>query len=262
MHRGQRGARVPERSARDRGAGANPCGAARGGPALFGTRPRRPREHHRVRRAVQARPHPPRSVDQQRGRHGLAREQNGAGFRASNRGQSPRPLCPRDAADRCLSSTPEARVVTVSSLAHRQGKISFDDLHWQKRGYSASFAYGQSKLANLLFTQELQRRFDEAGVKVRAVAAHPGWTVTNLQQHSFLFRMLPHPTRRTAATTAPTAFSSCVATRRKRRNPRRPRTLRTLPACGKSRSNSRVLNSQSAKPHRAWRANDGALVRP
>ena len=224
---------------------------------------------------------PPRSVDQQRGRHGPAREQNGAGFRASNRGQSPRPLCPRDAADRCLSSTPEARVVTVSSLAHRQGKISFDDLHWQKRGYSASFAYGQSKLANLLFTQELQRRFDEAGVKVRAVAAHPGWTVTNLQQHSFLFRMLnpifgmrppqgalppssrqPHPTRRTAATTAPTAFSSCVATRRKRRNPRRPRTLRTLPACGKSRSNSRVLNSQSAKPHRAWRANDGALVRP
>ena len=89
-----------------------------------------------------------------------------------------------------LSSTPEARVVTVSSLAHRQGKISFDDLHWQKRGYSASSAYGQSKLANLLFTQELQRRFDEAGVKVRAVAAHPGWTVTNLQQHSFLFRML------------------------------------------------------------------------
>ena len=150
-----------------------------------------------------------------------------------------------------LSSTPEARVVTVSSLAHRQGKISFDDLHWQKRGHSASSAYGQSKLANLLFTQELKRRFDEAGVKVRAVAAHPGWTVTNLQQHSFLFRMLnpifgmrppqgasppssrqPHPTRRTAATTARTAFLSCVATPRKRRNPRRPRTQRRGPPVG------------------------------
>ena len=154
-----------------------------------------------------------------------------------------------------LSSTPEARVVTVSSLAHRQGKISFDDLHWQKRGYSASSAYGQSKLANLLFTQELQRRFDEAGVKVRAVAAHPGWTVTNLQQHSFLFRMLnpifgmrppqgalptlfeaTSPDVKDGGYYGPDGFLSCVATRRKRRNPRRPRTLRTRPACGKSRS--------------------------
>jgi NAD(P)-dependent dehydrogenase (short-subunit alcohol dehydrogenase family) len=76
------------------------------------------------------------------------------------------------------------RVVTVSSNAHRQGAIDFDDLNWERKSYSAWRAYGQSKLANLLFTSELQRRLSEAGSPVIATAAHPGWTATNLQSHS------------------------------------------------------------------------------
>ncbi|UMB70686.1 oxidoreductase [Mycobacterium paraterrae] len=76
------------------------------------------------------------------------------------------------------------RVVTVSSLMHYIGYISLRDLNWTSRPYSAWLAYGQSKLANLLFTSELQRRLQTAGSPVRAVAAHPGYSHTNLQGHS------------------------------------------------------------------------------
>ena len=73
------------------------------------------------------------------------------------------------------------RVVTVSSMAHWPGRISFDDLNWKSRRYSPWLAYSQSKLANLLFTSELQRRLDAAGSPLRALAAHPGYSHTNLQ---------------------------------------------------------------------------------
>jgi len=76
------------------------------------------------------------------------------------------------------------RVVTLSSLMHRVGGIAMQDLNWQQRPYDAERAYGQSKLANLLFTLELQRRLTAAGSPVRALAAHPGWAATNLQSHS------------------------------------------------------------------------------
>jgi NAD(P)-dependent dehydrogenase (short-subunit alcohol dehydrogenase family) len=76
------------------------------------------------------------------------------------------------------------RVVTVSSTAHRIGKVDLEDLNWERRSYQRWGAYGQSKLANLLFTLELQRRLDDAGSKVRAVAAHPGYAATNLQGHT------------------------------------------------------------------------------
>jgi NAD(P)-dependent dehydrogenase (short-subunit alcohol dehydrogenase family) len=79
------------------------------------------------------------------------------------------------------------RVVTVSSTAHRVGKIDLDDLNWERRSYSRWPAYGQSKLANLLFTAELQRRLDQAGSSVRALAAHPGYAATNLQSHTQSF---------------------------------------------------------------------------
>jgi NAD(P)-dependent dehydrogenase (short-subunit alcohol dehydrogenase family) len=77
------------------------------------------------------------------------------------------------------------RVVTVSSGAHRWGdaKIRFQDLNWQT-GYNPQRAYAQSKLANLLFTLELQHRLSEAGSPVRALAAHPGYAATNLQSHA------------------------------------------------------------------------------
>jgi NAD(P)-dependent dehydrogenase (short-subunit alcohol dehydrogenase family) len=73
------------------------------------------------------------------------------------------------------------RVVAVSSMAHLPGRISLDDLNWKTRRYRPWLAYAQSKLANLLFTSELQRRLDAAGSPLRAVAAHPGYSHTNLQ---------------------------------------------------------------------------------
>ncbi|MCV6963245.1 oxidoreductase [Mycobacterium intermedium] len=73
------------------------------------------------------------------------------------------------------------RVVTVSSMAHWPGRIALDDLNWQARRYSPWLAYSQSKLANLLFTRELQRRLEAAGSPLRALAAHPGYSHTNLQ---------------------------------------------------------------------------------
>ncbi len=76
------------------------------------------------------------------------------------------------------------RVVTVSSGAHRMGRIVLDDLNWDRRRYQPWAAYGQSKLANLLFTLELERRLTEAGSSVRALAAHPGYAATNLQSHT------------------------------------------------------------------------------
>jgi NAD(P)-dependent dehydrogenase (short-subunit alcohol dehydrogenase family) len=76
------------------------------------------------------------------------------------------------------------RVVTLSSMVHWPGRIDFDDLNWETRRYSPWLAYSQSKLANLLFTSELQRRLIAAGSPLRAVAAHPGYSHTNLQGHS------------------------------------------------------------------------------
>jgi len=76
------------------------------------------------------------------------------------------------------------RVVTVSSTGHRMGRIDFEDLNWERKPYRAWRAYGQSKLANLLFTAELQRRLTAAGSTVLATAAHPGYAATNLQFHS------------------------------------------------------------------------------
>jgi NAD(P)-dependent dehydrogenase (short-subunit alcohol dehydrogenase family) len=79
-----------------------------------------------------------------------------------------------------LLATPGARVVTVSSSVHRRGKINFDNLDGSD-GYSRWGAYGQSKLANLLFAYELQRRLAGLDTELISVACHPGFTATNLQ---------------------------------------------------------------------------------
>lgn len=78
-----------------------------------------------------------------------------------------------------LLETPGARVVTLSSLMHAVGQIRFDDLN-REQGYTPYGAYGQSKLADLLFAYELQRRFSAAGVDALSVACHPGFAATNL----------------------------------------------------------------------------------
>jgi NAD(P)-dependent dehydrogenase (short-subunit alcohol dehydrogenase family) len=79
-----------------------------------------------------------------------------------------------------MAGRPGARVVTVSSGAHRMGRIDFDNLNWERK-YRRWGAYGQSKLANLLFAFELDRRLQAAGSAVRSMAAHPGYAATNLQ---------------------------------------------------------------------------------
>src|SRR4051794_22510866 len=76
------------------------------------------------------------------------------------------------------------RVVVVASEAHRMGRIRLGDLNYEHGRYERHLAYGQAKLANLLFASELQRKLDSVGSPVRVIAAHPGWAATNLQSHS------------------------------------------------------------------------------
>ncbi|WP_231595111.1 oxidoreductase [Salinibacterium sp. SWN1162] len=84
-----------------------------------------------------------------------------------------------------IRATPGARVVSLSSVAHRWGFMEFGDLMFLNGSYTPRAAYGRSKLANLLFAYELQRLFDTAGVDAISVAAHPGTAGTGLADHLF-----------------------------------------------------------------------------
>lgn len=91
--------------------------------------------------------------------------------------------------------TPGSRVVTVSSMAHRFGKMDFNNLMFERGGYGPMRAYARSKLANLLFTYELQRRLERAGSESLALAAHPGVAHTELgryAQGTRLYRFISH----------------------------------------------------------------------
>lgn len=76
------------------------------------------------------------------------------------------------------------RIVWLSSLMHRYGRIDLDDLNWERRTYSRWKAYGQSKLADLMLSYELQRRLIAAGSSLRSMAAHPGHCATELQSRT------------------------------------------------------------------------------
>jgi len=95
-----------------------------------------------------------------------------------------------------LEKTPKSRVVNVSSMAHKQGKMDFDNLLFENgKGYSPMKSYGRSKLANLLFTYELQRFFESNKTDSISVAAHPGVSQTDLFRYldeKWYFRMV-HP---------------------------------------------------------------------
>ncbi|MBC8507496.1 MAG: SDR family NAD(P)-dependent oxidoreductase [Anaerolineales bacterium] len=91
-----------------------------------------------------------------------------------------------------LLKTEGSRVVTISSYAHRYGWINFNDLNGERFHYRW-IAYCQSKLANLLFAYELQRRLSQSGAKTVSLGAHPGYTETNLQQHSWFYGQLLNP---------------------------------------------------------------------
>jgi NAD(P)-dependent dehydrogenase (short-subunit alcohol dehydrogenase family) len=89
-----------------------------------------------------------------------------------------------------MEKTENSRIVNVSSAAHNYGKLDFEDLTWEKRSYNKMKAYGDSKIANLYFTYELQKMLNIKGAKILVAAAHPGWTATELQRHSGLFNFL------------------------------------------------------------------------
>ena len=161
------------------------------------------------------------------------------------------------------------RVVTVSSMMHLMGYISLKDLNWKSRPYSAWLAYGQSKLANLLFTSELQRRLDAAGSKVKAHAAHPGYSATNLQGH--IGRQVRQRLRRSRQQARPPTPTSAPGRRCTRSSqdlpgnsfigprfahagpdrahaaaqPAGPRRQEGRPRCGSCPSSSRAPNSRS-----------------
>ncbi len=92
-----------------------------------------------------------------------------------------------------IAKTPKSRVVNVSSMAHKAGKLNFDNLLFEDgKDYTPAKSYAQSKLANLLFTYELQRFFEAKGFDSIAVAAHPGLSQTNLVKHlenKFIYRL-------------------------------------------------------------------------
>ena len=102
-----------------------------------------------------------------------------------------------------LQATPGARVVTVSSLTHRMGVMDFENLNAEK-SYRKMSAYGQSKLANMLFHFELNRRLTATGAPVSATAAHPGWTRTDLQRHATVMDFFGFLTQGPAAGALPT----------------------------------------------------------
>ncbi len=91
-----------------------------------------------------------------------------------------------------IKDTPDSRIVNVSSGAHNYGNLVLDDLNWENRPYKKMRAYGDSKIANLYFTYELQTKLEEAGVTTLVTAAPPGWTATDLQRHVGLFRFMNH----------------------------------------------------------------------
>jgi NAD(P)-dependent dehydrogenase (short-subunit alcohol dehydrogenase family) len=88
-----------------------------------------------------------------------------------------------------LAAAPGARVVVLSSGAQNFGHIDLTDLQWESRRYVPWRAYAQSKLANMMFALELDRRLRRAGLDLRVTAAHPGWTATDLQRTAPLTRV-------------------------------------------------------------------------
>lgn len=90
-----------------------------------------------------------------------------------------------------LRKTPNSRVIATSSLGHKQTKgINFNDFNWETRKYNTNQAYYVSKLANLYFAYEFAERFKNDVDAPKITVAHPGWTSTNLQQHSGMMRFL------------------------------------------------------------------------
>jgi NAD(P)-dependent dehydrogenase (short-subunit alcohol dehydrogenase family) len=148
-----------------------------------------------------------------------------------------------------LLAAPEPRVVTVASNAHKLGRVHVDDLFFEHRRYSRWGAYGQTKLANLLFSTELQRRAVATGTSLTAVAAHPGYAaspITWARSRSSTPRRCP--TCCPTTTGAPMPSASSAATRSASVAPIAPRTATMRLACGSAARSSPA--SPTPGPHR------------
>jgi NAD(P)-dependent dehydrogenase (short-subunit alcohol dehydrogenase family) len=89
-----------------------------------------------------------------------------------------------------LKATKNSRIVSTSSIAHKQGDIDFTDINWENRDYKTGKAYGDSKIANLYFSYELARKLENVKDAPMVTAAHPGGTKTDLARHSGIFNFL------------------------------------------------------------------------
>jgi NAD(P)-dependent dehydrogenase (short-subunit alcohol dehydrogenase family) len=106
-----------------------------------------------------------------------------------------------------LEAAPAARVVTVSSLSQRMARPDLDDLNWERRPYNSAAAYAHSKMANLMFHVELDRRLRHSGRRTISVAAHPGFAATNIgfgegDRTGWLKRLLINTANKTFAQSA------------------------------------------------------------
>lgn len=114
-----------------------------------------------------------------------------------------------------LQATPNSRIITVSSLAHRTGTIDFSNLQFERKGsYAPQKAYGRSKLANLHFAYELDRQLKIAELPIKSIAVHPGISKTNLFSHlssgpllRMLFQMMPFFIQSAEAGALPTLYA-------------------------------------------------------
>jgi NAD(P)-dependent dehydrogenase (short-subunit alcohol dehydrogenase family) len=107
-----------------------------------------------------------------------------------------------------IKKTPNSRIVNVSSTSHKIGKLNFDDLNWETRRYNTFRSYGDSKLANLYFTKELQKRLDSQSTGVIVASAHPGGTATELARHSLFFRILSSFVQNSKMGALPTLYAA------------------------------------------------------
>ena len=151
------------------------------------------------------------------------------------------------------------RVVTLSSVAHRAGRIHFNDLNFEDQTYERWAAYGQSKLADLIFAFELQRRLTATGSSVRSLAAHPGFSRTELHTHTDAFQgaMISLGTRLAGQSAAmgalPTLFAATAvdALGGQYYGPGGPAELRGYPAVAASSSAARNPDTAAALWYRA-----------
>ena len=110
-----------------------------------------------------------------------------------------------------IKETPNSRIVNVSSTAHKIGKLNFDDLNWEKRRYYKMRCYGDSKLANLYFTKELQKRLNKQSSEVVVASAHPGASASELTRHSLLFKILGLFVQNTKMGALPTLYAAVAS---------------------------------------------------